>query len=95
MYFETEDELLDYVRENYEVFDRFTFDYLFKRLLADGYDNEQAKDVILYNCALSLLVMQERLDNGYYLKMKADDIIAPDLLDLYYEAYIKMLANRN
>ena len=95
MYFETEDELLDYVKENYEVFDRFTFDYLFKRLLADGYDNEQAKDVILYNCALSPLVMQERLDNGYYLKMKADDIIAPDLLDLYCEAFIKMLANRN
>ena len=76
----------DYIRENYEVFDRFTFDYLFKRLLADGYDNEQAKDVILYNCALSLLVMQERLDNGYYLKMKPDDNIAPDLTELYIEA---------
>jgi hypothetical protein len=92
---ETEDELLDYVKQNYEVFDRFTFDYLFKRLLADGYDNEQAKDVILYNCALSLLVMQERLDNDYYLKMKADDVIAPDLLDLYCEVFIKILANRN
>ena len=85
----------NYIKENYEVFDRFTFDYLFKRLLTDGYDNEQAKDVILYNCALSLLVMQERLDNGYYLKMKTDDIIAPDLLDLYCEAFVKMLANRN
>ena len=89
MYFETRDELLDYVRENYEVFDRFTFDYLFKRLLADGCDNEQAKDVILYNCSLSTLVMQERLDNGYYLKMKADDVIAPDLLELYLEHLIK------
>jgi len=91
-----DDEYLpDYIKENYEVFDRFTFDYLFKRLLADGYDHEEAKDVILYNCALSLLVMQERLDNGHYLEMKIDDIIAPDLLDLYDEAYIKMLANRN
>ena len=89
MDFEAEDELLGYVRENYEVFDRFTFDYLFKRLLADGYDNEGAKDVILYNCALSLLVMQERLDNGYYLKMRADDVIAPDLLKLYLEHLIK------
>jgi len=95
MDYETEDELLDYVKENYEVFDRFTFDYLFKRLLADGYDNEQAKDVILFNCKLSLLVMQERLDNGYYLKMKADYDIAPDLLDLYCEAFIKILAYRN
>jgi hypothetical protein len=95
MDYETEDELLDYIKENYEVFDRFTFDYLFKRLLADGYDNETAKDIILFNCALSALVMQERLDNGYYLKMKADDVIAPDLLDLYCEAFIKTLANRN
>ena len=89
MGYETEDELLDYIEENHEVFDRFTFDYLFKKLLADGYDNEQAKDVILYNCALSLLVMQERLDNNYYLKMKADDVIAPDLLKLYLEHLIK------
>jgi len=58
-----------YVREFPEVFDRFTFDYLFKRLLTDGYNNKEAKDVILYNCSLSALVMQERLDNGYYLKM--------------------------
>ena len=63
--------------------------YLFKRLLADGYDNEGAKDVILYNCLLSALVMQERLDNGYYLKIKADDVIAPDLLKLYLEHLIK------
>ena len=94
MDFETEDELLDYVKENYEVFDRFTFDDLFKRLLADGYDNEQAKDVILYNCALSALVMQERLDNGYYLKMKADDVIAPDLLKLCLEHLIKQKLKR-
>jgi hypothetical protein len=78
-----------YVREFPEVFDRFSFDYLFKRLLADGYDNEQAKDVILYNCALSLLVMQERLDNGYYLKMTASDNIAPDLLAMLHEELMK------
>jgi len=35
--------------------------------------------------------MQERLDNGYYLKMKADDEIAPDLLELYVEHLIKRL----
>jgi hypothetical protein len=86
----TQDEILDYIKENYEVFDRFTFDYLFKRLLADGYDNEQAKDVILYNCALSLLVMQERLDNKYYLKMKATDVIAPDLLAMLHEEMMKV-----
>jgi len=30
-----------YIKEYPEVFDRFTFDYLFKRLLADGYDNNE------------------------------------------------------
>lgn len=85
-----DDEYLpDYIKENYEVFDRFTFDYLFKRLLADGYDNEQAKDMILYNCALSLLVMQERLDNNYYLKTKATDVVAPDLLATLHEELMK------
>ncbi len=79
----------DCVKENYEVYDRFTFDYLFKRLLADGYDNEEAKDVILYNCALSALVMQERLDNNYYLEIKADSVIAPDLLELFLEEIVK------
>jgi len=95
MGYETEDESLDYIRQNYEVFDRFTFDCLFKRLLADGYDNEQAKDVILFNCALSLLVMQERLDNDYYLEMKADNEMAPDILELYSEAFIKISAYKN
>jgi hypothetical protein len=94
MFDSEEDELIDYVKENYEVFDRFTFDYLFKRLLADGYDNEQAKDVILYNCALSALVMQERLDNNYYLKIRADSVIAPDLLELFLVESIKRKSNR-
>jgi len=90
-----DDEYLpDYVKENYEVFDRFTFDYLFKRLLADGYDNEQAKDVILYNCSLSTLVMQERLYNKYYLKMSVNDQIAPDLAELREEIANKILLDK-
>lgn len=84
-----------YIKENYEVFDRFTFDYLFKRLLADGYDNEEAKDIILYNCALSTLVTQERLDNDYYLEMTVSDGMAPDLLDMYREELKKAVFNKN
>ncbi|MFC1794475.1 hypothetical protein ACFL3Q_12905 [Planctomycetota bacterium] len=87
--------LLDYIKENYEVYDRFTFDYLFKRLLADGYDHEEAKDIILYNCALSTLVMQERLYNEYYLKMSVDDGWAPDLLAMYREEFNKAVFNEN
>lgn len=85
----------DYIKDNYEVFDRFTFDYLFRRLLRDGYGNEEAKDIILYNCALSALVMQERLYNEYYLEISEEDIIAPDLLDMYKEVFNKAVFNKN
>jgi len=83
-----------YIREFPDVFDRFTFDYLFKRLLAEGYDNEEAKDIILYNCALSTLVTQERIDNEYYLEISVDDEIAPDLMALKEEILTKMLFER-
>lgn len=84
-----------YIREYPNVYDRFTFDYLFKRLLADGYDHEEAKDIILYNCALSTLVMQERLYNEYYLEISVDNGMAPDLLDMYREAFDKAVFNKN
>jgi hypothetical protein len=87
--------LPDYIRDNYKVFDRFTFDYLFKRLLADGYDQEEAKDIILYNCALSTLVTQERIDNDYYLEMSVSDGMAPDLLEMYREEFNKAVFNKN
>ncbi len=74
-----------YVKENYKVFDRFTFDYLFKRLLTDGYDHEEAKDIIMFNCALSALVLQERIHNEYYLEISVEDEIAPDLAELKEE----------
>ena len=91
-----DDEYLpNYIKEYYEVFDRFTFDSLFKRLLADGYDNEEAKDIILYNCALSTLVMQERLYNEYYWEILVNDVIAPDLLDINREEFNKALFDKN
>ncbi len=84
-----------YIKEHYEVFDRFTFDYLFKRLLADSYDSEEAKDLILYNCALSTLVMQERIYNEYYLEISVSDGMAPDLLDMYRGTFKKAAFNKN
>jgi len=90
-----EDEYLpDYIKENYNVFDRFNFDYLFKKLLADGYDHEEAKDIILYNCALSTIVTQERLDNEYYLEISAEDKIAPDLAELKREIACQIIENK-
>ena len=91
-----DDEYLpDYIKEHYEVFDRFTFDYLFKRLLADGYDNEEAKDIILYNCAPSTLVMQERLYNEYYWEICESDTIAPDLLQLREQILSQIIRRKN
>ena len=87
--------LPNYIKENYEVYDRFTVDYLFKRLLADGYDHEEAKDIILYNCALSTLVTQERIDSEYYLEISVDVGMAADLLDMYREAFNKAALNKN
>jgi hypothetical protein len=84
-----------YIKEYPDVFDRFTLDYLFKRLLADGYDNEESKDIILYNCALSTLVTQERIDNDYYLEISISDGMAPDLLDMYREEFNKAVFNNN
>ena len=83
-----------YIREFPDVFDRFKFDYLFKRLLAGGYEHEEAKDIIFHNCALSLLVIHERIHNEYYLEISVDDEIAPDLMALKEEILTKMLFER-
>ncbi|MCD6456269.1 MAG: MjaI family restriction endonuclease, partial [Methanophagales archaeon] len=88
------EELEDYIKENYEVYDRFTFDYLFRRLLKDGYDHEEAKDIITHNCALSTLIMQERIYNSYYLKISDDEKISDDLLELRNEIFNKYFKNR-
>lgn len=76
----------EYIRDSYEVFDRFTFDALFRRLLADGYDHEEAKDMIMHHCALSALVLQERIHNEYYFKLSEEIPFADDLVRLKREA---------
>ncbi|OPX34644.1 hypothetical protein B1H10_03210, partial [candidate division KSB1 bacterium 4484_188] len=77
--------LKDYIKKNYVVYDRFTFDYLFRSLLRDGHDHEEAKDIIAHNCALSTLVMQERIYNGYYWRISVNEQISDDLLKLTNE----------
>lgn len=65
----------------YEVFDRFTFDNLFRKLLSNGYDHEESKDIIMNNCALSALVLQERIHNKYYYRISVDEKISEDLIE--------------
>jgi len=45
----------------YEIYDRSSFDELFKSLLREGLDYEDALNFILCNCALSALVFQGRI----------------------------------
>lgn len=90
-----EENIEEYIKENYKVFDRFTFDYLFSRLLKDGYDHEEAKDIIVHNCTLSTLVMQERIYNEYYLNISENDKISEDLRRLRDEIFEKHFINRN
>ena len=76
-----EEEILEnYLEENYEVYDRFTFDKVFRFLLSNGYQHEEAKDIIEHNCALSALVSQERIHNKYYYKISLDEVISEDLM---------------
>jgi hypothetical protein len=80
-----EEYLEDYIKENYIVYDRFTFDYLFRKLLKDGYDHEEAKDIIIHNCALSTIIFQERIFNEYYLNISKDENISKDLIEIISE----------
>lgn len=75
-----DDEIEQFLREHEICYDRFTFDKIFRFLLLNDFDHEDAKDMILYNCSLSALVLQERIHNRYYYKMGAKDEISDDLL---------------
>lgn len=64
-----------------EIYDRFSFDGLFKLLLNIGFEHEEALEFIISNCELSALVFQERIDNLYYQKISKEyDVIFPDLI---------------
>jgi len=61
------------------VYDRFTFDNLFRLLLANDFDHEDALYFMLANCSMSALVFQERIHNKAYRRLSAEDAISPDL----------------
>ncbi len=77
-------------RNNMQINDRFSFDYLFRRLLESGFGHEESKDIIANRFSLSALVCQERIENGYYLKLSTQKLVADDLIELYQD-----LARRN
>jgi hypothetical protein len=77
-----DEEIETFLKDHEMCCDRFTFDKIFRFLLKNDFEHEEAKDTILYNCSLSALVLQERIYNRYYYKIKAEDEISKDLLAL-------------
>jgi hypothetical protein len=63
----------------YIVYELYTFDNLFRLLLKNNFDYEEALDFVLFNCSLSALVFQERIHNKGYRKLTAKDALPPHL----------------
>lgn len=90
-----EDDIEQYLLKNYECFDRFTFDKIFRFLLNEGVSHEEAKDVILFNCSLSAIIFQERIDNNYYKSICVSDTISDDLKQLATDTFMEKLHKLN
>ncbi|MCK9452577.1 MAG: hypothetical protein M0Q90_12865 [Bacteroidales bacterium] len=80
-------EITEFLSKNYLCYDRFTFDKIFRKLLLNDYSHEEAKDIILNNCSLSSLVLQERVYNSYYEQINVEEEISADLLNLKNEIF--------
>lgn len=65
-----------------QINDRFTFDSLFRKLLKASLNKTEALNYILNKYSLSTLVVQERIENKFYRKIKPDEEISTDLLEL-------------
>jgi hypothetical protein len=65
--------------ELYIVYELYTFDNLFRLLLKNGFDHEDALCFILTNCSLSAIVFQERIHNKRYKKLSGKDAKSPKL----------------
>jgi hypothetical protein len=65
------------------VWDRFSFDNLFRLLLAAEMEHEDALMFMLAHCSFSALVFQERIHNQAYRDLRAEDELAPDLAALW------------
>ena len=88
-----ESEIIKYLKENYQCFDRFTFDRIFKYLLSKDFSHEEAKDLILINCSLSSIIFQERIYNNYYKIIQENEGISEDLKKYKNEIFLKNFPN--
>ena len=77
-----------------QINDRFTFDSLFRKLLKASLNKKEALNHILNGYSLSALVDQERVENKYYRKIKFNEAISADLLDLKNEFFREQFLNK-
>jgi hypothetical protein len=66
----------------YGIYDRVSFDNVFRVLLNNDFEYEEALNFILCNCSLSAIIFQERIYNNYYLNISTEETISKDLIDL-------------
>ena len=63
----------------YIVYELYTFDNLFRLLLKNSFNHEEALGFIFCNCSLNALIFQKRIYNMRYKKLSADDALSADL----------------
>ena len=60
------------------VFELYTFDNMFRLLLKEGFDHEEAMNFMLAECSFSALVFQERIHNKKYRRLRAKGALSPE-----------------
>ena len=74
--------------------DRFTFDNLFRKLLQEKCNHEEAKEFIINDYSLSAMVYQERIENDFYKKISIDEE-SEDLIELKNEIFNEFFLYKN
>lgn len=77
-----------------QINDRFTFDTLFRKLLKANLNKTEALNYILNKYSLSTLVVQERIENKFYRKIKPEEEISTDLLELKDKFFKERFLNK-
>ena len=78
-----------------KVYDRFSFDNLFRHLLTEGLDAEESIIFIMNNCKMSALVFQERIENEYYKQIRIGDKLSDDLRSLKQKIFNNYFQDKN
>lgn len=71
-----------------EVYEIFTFDYVFRFLLKSNFNHKEALVKMFCHCSFSALVFQERIHNNYYLRINADEQLSEDIKELVMNCLI-------